>query len=342
MSKLVITILALIVLSILILLFMRNGFHFQFKEPKITPPSTYSAWIPYWDQQRVIQSIELSHSKLEYLSPMWYKINPVGKFDVIDKGEREKISELAKQNKLDLIPLITNELDPKRVGKFLNDGSLQENFINESIVTAQKMGYKGFDLDFEGLNLADKDKFSSFIKDFSEKLHQNGLKLYISVHAQTGKNSDWASARAQDWKVISKYADFISIMAYDFHNTNTQPGPITPISNFKQVLKYAANTIPAEKIVVGLPLYGYDWGKENTSIEHQNAKGKIEEGEGNFIRDQASLELVGKYKTAGDRVIWVEDSESVLFKINLSRFYGIYQFSFWRLGGEDLTLWEKL
>lgn len=320
----------------------KTNFRFKFNEPKIVPSSVYSAWIPYWDTKRVEESLDKSSGKLKHISPMWYKLDTSGSFNLIEKANQNTIAQTSAQN-MDLFPLITNEFDPKRVGELLHNKKLSDMFINDAIKTAQEKGFKGYDLDFEEINLSDKENFSIFVKQFSESLHKNGLLLLLSVHAQTGSNSDWPSARAQDWKTLSRYADFIQIMAYDFHNSKTKPGPVTPIINLKPVLKYATSVIPLEKIVIGLPLYGYDWGKENNSVEFQNAKEKIEKNKGSFTRDDNSLELIGKYKSMEeDREIWIEDARSVLYKVSLGRFYGIYQFKFWRLGGEDLTLWDKL
>lgn len=331
---------AVVVVATFYLMFAKTDFRFKFKEPKIIPPPMYSAWIPYWDQERALGSLEKSANKLSYLSPMWYVLDKDGLFTNINKGDQEKINVIAKAHNIKLVPAISNEFDPQRIGQLLNSKSASQAFIGKAVEAALDGGFKGFDVDFEEIDLSDKDKYSLFIKDFAEKLHKNNLQLSVSVHVQTGKNTDRPQARAQDWEEISKYADFIRIMVYDFHNTKTDPGAITPTSNFKQVLKYAISVVPTEKIVVGLPLYGYVWGTKNTSIEYLEAKSRIDRLGGSLLRDGESLELTGNLSQMG--VVWIEDSESVVYKVNLSRFYGIYQFIFWRLGGEDLTLWDKL
>jgi spore germination protein len=48
-------------------------------------------------------------------------------------------------------------------------------------------------------------------------------------------------------------------MAYDYHWDSSPPGPVAPINWVRDVLAYAKTRIPPHKIVLGIPLAGYDW-----------------------------------------------------------------------------------
>lgn len=309
------------------------------KVSKYVPNSVFGAWVPTWDQDRVLYSLATASGKLKTISPVWYIVDENKIIKPIEKGKKVQIQQLASKNNITLIPTVFNEFNRKRIIDLLSDKSSYEKAINELLQIAKKENYGGWDIDFEELNFEDKDMFSKFIEDLSVILHKNNLKLSVSVHVQTG-NNDRPAARAQDWAKLSKSADFIRIMAYDYHNAKTSSGAVTPIDKYKQVIEYALKNIPEEKIVMGLPLYGYSWGADNIfSLEYQNAQDFIKKFNGSFERDATSSELIGYY--AG-RVMWVEDSESIIFKINIAREYGIYQFYFWRLGGEDYELWSRL
>ncbi|MBI2338046.1 hypothetical protein HYU95_02580 [Candidatus Daviesbacteria bacterium] len=307
-------------------------------------PLSYSAWIPTWDQDKVLESLATSSAKLSYVSPVWYKLNPRQKIEEIKDSRKDQIKALLTQKGVKIIPVIFNEFDGQRISDFLKDKQNYQIQIQNLINLALEAGYQGYDLDFEEMNPDDRKSFTEFISDFAAKLHEKGLMLFVSVHAQSGTLSDRSATKAQDLKQIAKYADFIRVMIYDYHNIKTDPGPITPVKEYKQVLEYTAKIIPAEKLVVGLPFYGYQWNKfKNSPVEYQTVQDIAKKTEAGFKRDEVSYEQVINFFENGiENVIWVEDSESVLYKIKIAREYGIYQFVFWRLGGEDLSLWEKI
>lgn len=314
------------------------------KEVKIIPASNYCAWIPYWDQERSVKSLEASENKLSYISPVWYFIDEKAQVKEYTKADKTAINNALNKEKTKIVATIFNEFDPKRISLLINNHSLYQDFASELVSIAQKNNYSGWDIDFEEIGLENKKSFSGFIEYLANELHKNDLVLSVSVHVQTGRTSDWEAARAQDWESISRSADTVRVMAYDFHNTKTSPGPITPIDRLEEVLKFASLKIPVEKLVIGLPLYGYNWSNKNTvAMEYQDATKSAQANNAEFQRDAISSALTANYaENNTDHTIWVEDAQSVISKINLARDYGIYQFCFWRLGGEDLSLWRTL
>ena len=49
------------------------------------------------------------------------------------------------------------------------------------------------------------------------------------------------------------------IMAYDFHHAGSEPGPVAPITDVRRTVEFAIRYVPRRKIIIGVPLYGYDW-----------------------------------------------------------------------------------
>ena len=48
-------------------------------------------------------------------------------------------------------------------------------------------------------------------------------------------------------------------MAYDQHYSGGPAGPIADLAWVNDVVTYAKTQIPTGKIILGVPLYGYDW-----------------------------------------------------------------------------------
>lgn len=310
--------------------------------------STYGAWIAWWDEEGALESLSSSQKHIRTISPVWYQIDPNGQLIETNSTKRSEIIDKAEELKIRILPSISNSdatgFDSERVSKIIRDSTRKKAFIQNLIHTAQDNKYDGWDLDLEEIAAEDKDFYSQFVTDLAEKLHAKGLTLAVTVHSQTGDSATWAGAKGQDWNALAKSADEIRIMIYDFHYSASDPGPITPLNKLRAVLAYAVKTIPENKLVIGLPLYGYDWDDEmGVSVQYQDAVNVLEDHDAGYERDDPSQELVSEYEDdETTHAVWFQDSKSVLHKLAIAREYGVEHFFFWRIGGEDPTLWEKL
>lgn len=310
----------------------------------INAQTSFSAWIPWWDEKRILESLEKrAIFKVEEILPLWFGLNKNGVIDEREVIAKVEIENLAKINNVVIIPTITNDFDPKRVTKFINSSTLQDSEIEKLITIAVERGYGGYDLDWEEISEKDKKVFVKFVSKFKQKLSAQNLKLSVTVHAQTGTSADWVGVRGQDIKELGKIADYIRVMAYDFHHSKSEPGPVTPLDKLKAVLNYTVKNVDKDKIVLGLPSYGYDWSEKNEgeSIQYLDAIERFEKYAGQYKRDSDSGALWGNYqKDNKSHTVWFEDKESTERKIEISQEFGVNRFCFWRIGGEDEKMWE--
>lgn len=310
--------------------------------PSPAQPIVLSAWLPWCDDQRVVASLEKSKQALTQILPLWYSLNQNGVISELKVGNKDQVLAQAKGSNLPVIASIGNDFDGKRVHILLADPKLQRQQIDFLIKNATTSGFFGYDLDWEEIKPADKNDFSKFVQELADTFHSKGLTLSITVHAQTGSKSDWVGTKGQDIATIAKSVDSVRIMAYDFHNEKSPPGPITPLDILTAVLEYNQSIIPKEKLVLGLPNYGYDWSDKGASpITYTDAVKLLEQHQIVQARDPNSLEPYFKYQVGEvSHTVWYQDRGSIVKKIALARSFGIYRFCFWRLGGEDASFWE--
>jgi len=303
----------------------------------------YSAWIPWWNDKTALVSLEKAKNKLSTISPVWYKLNEQSEIEEIQSSNKQNILNVATASGLAIIPTVANDFDSERTSIFLRNEDLVVSGTDKLIETALSNGYQGWDLDWEEVSEDDKESFTKYVSYLAQRLHEKDLKLSVTVHAQTGKLTDWEGSRGQDWPGLSRQADYIRIMAYDFHNSETEPGPITPPEILGDVLKFAISVIPKKKIVLGLPTYGYDWGENSVnSYQYVDILNLIEEYDGFYEYDPELMALKGNYiANEVEHTLWFEDRKSIVEKISMARSFGIYKFAFWSLGGEDSRIWES-
>jgi len=64
---------------------------------------------------------------------------------------------------------------------------------------------------------------------------------------------------AYDYEYFGKKCDAIVLMNYDQHWLTSPPGPIAAQDWFVENLRQVLEVVPAQKIVVGIANYAYDW-----------------------------------------------------------------------------------
>jgi spore germination protein len=320
----------------------------SFKEREAKKPLEMSAWIPWWEEERGLVSMRNNSVELQVISPVWYQISDQGELQETESQYRGKIIELARSREIKIIPTISNAedfgFDSERVSEFLDSRERQENFASEIIRIAVDSGFDGWDFDWEEIFPEDKDSYSAFLGYLARKFEEIGLLLSVSVHAQTGEESDWIGTKGQDLARIGQYADFVRIMAYDFHHAGSIPGSVTPLGKLAQVVEYSLSVIPVDKLVVGLPTYGYRWTMGGgQSMQYAEIKENIAALGAEVYLDEESFSKWSEYNLGGvDYIVWFEDGQTLAKKISLVREYGIYQICLWHLGGEDEQIWEAL
>lgn len=153
--------------------------------------------------------------------------------------------------------------------------------IRNIISEVEKYGYDGIDIDYEGMTCEKKEAFEEFLILLKEELHKRKKLLSVSIHPKTDAEQktrfacpglkapievDYYEAyRGQlthDYGFLGRTADKVKIMAYELHprkNGFPGPGPQAPDWWIDKILQYAVERIPANKLYMAIPTYGYDW-----------------------------------------------------------------------------------
>jgi spore germination protein YaaH len=120
--------------------------------------------------------------------------------------------------------------------------------------------FDGVDLDLEGNSTADRDGFVRFVASFSKTLRSLGPTW--SIMLDTYPTSALDPLDFFDIKAIIGYVNELFVMAYDMQQPDvasaTAPLTNAPWSDAVTLAEYAS-VVPAQRIVLGIPLYGYDF-----------------------------------------------------------------------------------
>ena len=123
---------------------------------------------------------------------------------------------------------------------------------------------------------------------------------------------------------------------------------VSPIDQVRAVLEYAVTEIPREKIMMGIPLYGYDWilpyvpgGQWAVTISPQEAIELALRYNTNIEYDTTAQAPFFYYTDGQGRyhIVWFEDARSIQAKFNLVKELGIRGFFYWVLGKDFPQNW---
>ncbi len=198
---------------------------------------------------------------LTYLTLFTYGFRPDGTLIGI---EDEELIELARSYGVAPIMLVStlgedgtfsNEL----AAALLSDPALQARVIANIAQTLAEKRYAGVDIDFEYVPGEYSDAYVRFIENLHAALSPEGYKVFVALAPKTSDDQPGLLYEGHDYEGLGEAADGVLLMTYEWGYTYGPPLPVAPLNRVREVVDYALTEIPADKINLGIPNYGYDW-----------------------------------------------------------------------------------
>ncbi|MEH7272679.1 glycoside hydrolase family 18 protein [Neobacillus vireti] len=226
---------------------------------------------------------------------------------------------------------------PELAHQVLNNPAARTNLVNNISYLVTNRGYGGVNIDFERVLAGDRDLFTGFLRELRDRLRPLGRTLTIALPAKTSEEVPWL--KGYDYGGIGSVVDFMFIMAYDWHHAGSEPGPVAPITEVRRTVEFAIQYVPRRKIIIGMPLYGYDWiipyspGRVAPAISNQSA---VETAMKYQSPIQYSTEFESPFFHYKDQQgltheVWFEDVRSMGAKMLLIHEYGLDGLGAWQL-----------
>lgn len=113
---------------------------------------------------------------------------------------------------------------------------------------------------------------------------------------------------------------------------------MAPIKNVENVIRYGLTQIPSQKILMGVPLYGYDWnlpyikGTSATSLSPQKAIEIAAQFNAEIQFDELSQAPFFYYSdNNSEHVVWFENAKSINSKMNIVSGYNLAGVGYWNI-----------
>ncbi len=277
--------------------------------------------------------------ELTYLSIFAYPVREDGSLEEIDDESLIALARSYRVAPMMVIANITNgSFDSDIAHAILNDKEIQERLIENVFSILRSKGYYGLDVDLEYLYPADREPYNRFLEKLRRRLHEEGFILTTAIAPKTSAEQEGLLYEAHDYGFHGRVVDHVIIMTYEWGYLWSEAMPVAPLNKVEEVISYAVTEIPPEKILLGVPNYGYDFNvpkiEEEPAVLLTNYEA-IELAKQHLVSiefDQEASSPFFRYRKDGrDREVHFEDPRSVRARIFLMREYGLRGLSFWTL-----------
>ncbi len=259
------------------------------------------------------------------------------------EGEEDVIQEAERQNVIPVLVLTPLGAD----GRFNNNlvsvlvGSLeiQQKLIRELWSVVQEKGYGEVDVDFEYVLAEDRELFADFVRRLRIIMNLFGIRVTVALAPKTSRDQRGLLYEGIDYKALGEAANGVLLMTYEWGYTYGPPMAVAPINMVRRVVEYALSEIPAEKISLGIPNYGYDWPipyeqgvTRAISIGYTEAiRLAVDHGVRIYFDDTAQSPHFRYWQYGIQHEVWFEDVRSMHAKFELIKEFGLAGTGYWQL-----------
>ena len=239
--------------------------------------------------------------------------------------------------------------------------SKRTKVINQVIAEALQSGVDGINLDFELISTECGEHYVQFVRELSVKCRQNGLVFSVDNYVPQPYNEHY------DIEEQGAVADYVIIMGYDEHTDGSyEAGSVASIGYLEDGITEALKSVPAEKLVAGVPFFTRLWFETPKTEDELAAEAGTEAASYPnkvtsyaYGMDDAASVVAGAGVQAewddtakqnyaqweadgGVYKIWLEDEQSLEEKLKVIKANDLAGVAEWSLGMENSSVWDLI
>ena len=251
---------------------------------------------------------------------------------------------MAKENRTSPVMTLTpfgadGQFNNRLITSVIHNPIAKTNLINQIVETLPMRGFEGVDVDFEFILASDRDAFVQFVSELRTAVNAIGYPVSVALAPKTSDDQRGLLYEGKDYALLGEAADSVLLMTYEWGYTFGPPLAVAPINKVREVVEYALTRIPAEKIDLGIPNYGYDWPLPfERGVTRAKTIGNIEavqlaiENDAEIFFDEIAMTPYFNYTRSGiHHEVWFEDVRSLREKFRIIKDYGLRGAGYWQI-----------
>lgn len=284
------------------------------------------------------------------VSPTWFKIVD-SQGNVRSQGDQSYVTWAHGQG-MEVWGLLSNSFDADLTTGALSTYENRMRTIGQMMEYADLYNLDGINIDFENVYTEDGDNLTQFIRELKPMAQAKNLILSIDV---TPKSNSEMWSVFFDRRALGSLVDFMIVMAYDEHwASSPESGSVASLSWSQNAIERILNEdeVPANKLVLGVPLYTRIWTEQTVDGETKvSSKAAGIDDVADIIRSKKLTPVFSKstgqhyveYKEGGVlRKIWIEDKTSLESRVKLAKSLKLAGIASWNRSFAGEGTWKAL
>lgn len=290
-----------------------------------------------WDDSSAA-SLARHVDELDWLVPAWISVTGPDHKLTLFRDPRGRAIINGAQHRPKLIPMVQNAIegqwDGQGAARLLNDPVARKTLLDRLELLLDANNARGVTFDFENLPASAQRDYLRFLGEARRRFAPHGWIIAVAVPVE---NPEW------NLKAYAAVADKLFLMAYDEHYPGGEPGPIASQKWFVNAVSRASHGLPADKLIVALGSYAYDWASDGSTDAASVEQGWLTAKESSAmpVFDKASGNSGFTYEEAGKvHRLWMLDAASFYNQLAAIQAAGLNGVALWRMGTEDPSIWS--
>lgn len=233
------------------------------------------------------------------------------------------------------------------ISVMVNDRQVQDRLIWNLGSQMIEKGYKGLNVDFEYILAEDRDAYTAFVGRLTEVMNLFDYRVSVALAPKTSAEQAGVLYEGMDYRGLGEAANEVFLMAYEWGYTYGPPMAVAPLDEVRRVLDYAVTEIPTDKIILGMPNYGYAWPLPfERGVTRARTLGNIEAvqlaityGVPIQFDEEAKAPYFHYWQYGINHEVWFEDARSVSSSMELIEDYRLRGGGYWHLMQLFRAIW---
>jgi spore germination protein YaaH len=307
-------------------------------------------WYPYWLSSSAYQALDyVSLSHIAYFS---YEtdITTGGYLSVHDWNSTPLIA-YAHDRGVKVTLTVTN-FGYDDNDALLSDTVKQNTMIQNLVTLLKSRNGDGVNFDLESVRGTQRANLVAFMRRATSRIKAEIPSAEISMASPA---VDWSGG--WDFAQLSQICDYLVVMGYDYYwSGSSTAGPVAPLAGESYSVTRSVNTyltagVPPERLLLGVPWFGYDW-PVTSSARKATTTGtgtsrtyvlaeQMAASSGKLFDETTKTAWFSYLQGSTWRQVWYDDSLSLACKYDLVNTRSLGGIGIWALGydGARKQIW---